>query len=181
MSAEPQIWPRLRQRLWTTPSLFLLFVGIVLLALGTVLSDLPHAVASPRWPRTDGLVTTSEVRATGTSTDNEGYCPSVSYSYLVDGKLYTSDNVELMFLCSRTHPAAQVVQRYPAGKRVDVYYDPQDPAFAVLEPGIPDNDVFLLVLIVASISAGALLFAFALLVISGVVALPRRALPPARG
>jgi len=36
---------------------------------------------------------------------------------------------------SRSH-AEEIVNRYPTGRTVAVYYDPSDPGTAVLEPGV---------------------------------------------
>ena len=64
------------------------------------------------------------------------YTPSVSYDYLVDGKRYEGNRIRLYMENSTSKQAmARIGDRYPPGARVRVYYDPQDPSTAVLEPG----------------------------------------------
>jgi Protein of unknown function (DUF3592) len=64
------------------------------------------------------------------------YTPEVSYEYLVDGKRYEGNRIHLYKENSTSEKAmARMRDRYPAGARVMVHYDPQDPSIAVLEAG----------------------------------------------
>jgi hypothetical protein len=40
--------------------------------------------------------------------------------------------------------AADVTSRYPVGAQVPVYYRPEEPEFAVLEPGVQSDTLFAL-------------------------------------
>jgi hypothetical protein len=161
--------------LWKNPFLNMLVLGVVVLVFGTIFFDLPKAIASIGWSTTEGVVISSEVREECCGEDTEGWWPSVSYQYSVSGAEYVSDNIEVQDVgSSNTDSFAQeVIQRYPVGKRVQVYYNPQDPAVSVLEPGIPNNDVgFWGVLIVAVIGGGVVFLVIGLLGLVGIIKLP---------
>jgi len=97
-----------------------------------------YAVLSRGWPRTVGTIVVSDLQR---STDSEGgysYRPEVTYRYSVNGQEFVAsrtrfgDRLEL----SWSAPAVRVVRRYPVGAVIPVHYDPDDPADAVLEPGV---------------------------------------------
>ncbi len=61
----------------------------------------------------------------------------VSFSYIVNGKRYSSDKVKFGVQSSGLKSGAQkTVNRYPAMKHVKVYFNPNSPEEAVLEPGL---------------------------------------------
>jgi hypothetical protein len=62
--------------------------------------------------------------------------PSVVYSYEVNGRGYRGDRVVLGMKVSASVPvsAKQLAAKYPVGSAVDVYYDPDSPGDAVLNP-----------------------------------------------
>ena len=108
--------------------------GIVLWALW----NLVQAIGSRNWKTTEGIVLVSELQR---SRDPDGglmYRPEISYQYTADGHEFVASRTRFgqRLALSWSGPAIRAVRRYPAGKTVLVYFDPQDPAEAVLEPGI---------------------------------------------
>ena len=108
-------------------------IGIVLLVMGLII--LLGAVklffqssASSRWSSELGVVTVSE-----TTTGNA----LLVYSYTVHGVRYENNRRSFFSEGAIESPdyAEEVVQQYPVGKEVTVYYNPDDPSDAVLEPG----------------------------------------------
>lgn len=82
------------------------------------------------WACTRGTVLSSTVQVTnGNRSRHEK--PLVLYRYQVAGSEFQGNRVRLRRV---TDPATQVVDRYPAGARVEVFYDPANPAASVLEP-----------------------------------------------
>lgn len=107
-------------------------------------SVLQDARASESWPTTSGEILSSNVRV---DDDDEGtsYFGDVSFRYVVNDKVFTSDNVSFGQYGSgnRSH-AEGIVARYPVGGQVTVYYDTNEPQTAVLEPGVTWSSYFLL-------------------------------------
>ena len=95
------------------------------------------AVASGNWPATEGTIVRSRIERRPTTMDdpagNRGWKEiwALSYRYSVDGKNYSGDNFDF-----RAGSIDQdTIDRYPIGKQVQVYYDPDNPELAVLVPG----------------------------------------------
>lgn len=97
---------------------------------------LDNAKASRDWPDVPGVITRSEV-ATSHSNGKTMYSFDVAYDYEVKGHEFTSSNVFFGGNSSSSYSAGayQVTARYPEHMKVKVYYDPKNPANAVLEPG----------------------------------------------
>ena len=72
------------------------------------------------------------------------YLAKVRYSYSVDGTPYTGGKVSFSQYGGRQEHSRQIVQQYPVGKAVDVYYDPEKPETAVLEPGVTNSSYLIL-------------------------------------
>ena len=117
----------------------LLIIGIVGAAL-TIFLGIPmtmNALESKGWPTTDGIVTVSEFTTNRNSDDGSvTYGASVAYDYKVNGTSYTGSNVHFgQYGTSDPSYGRGIVNRYPAGKQVRVYYDPDELSTSVLEPG----------------------------------------------
>ncbi len=103
------------------------------------------ASASDSWPSAEGVVTASEVeRSLNTSSRDRRmkYTPRIEYRYAVADREYTSRRIDFSSVTishKNSGRAMQVVNRYPAGKRIPVFYDPMNPEFAVLQRGIRTN------------------------------------------
>jgi hypothetical protein len=112
-----------------------LLVGVGLSFWGWTI--LQNARASAAWPTAEGTITSSEVTR---STDAEGadsYSPEVTYTYSVNNAGYSNDTIKFgENSYSSRRKAQEIVDNYPAGKNVTVYYDPERPDRSVLEPGV---------------------------------------------
>jgi hypothetical protein len=90
--------------------------------------------ASQKWFSTSGQVTKSRVEVSGG--ERTSVTPRVVYEYTVGGQRYQSDQIRAgdKFLSFRSdRQAYEIIDRYPQGATVTVYYDPADPAQAALE------------------------------------------------
>ena len=85
--------------------------------------------ASASWPSAPGVVTASGRKKVAWRIQ-----PSVTYRYEVAGRSFDSSRVTFAELIpvAETEP---VLFRYPPGRAVNVYYNPANPAQAILEPG----------------------------------------------
>ena len=118
-----------------------LILGICILSLGPIIFKWPRSISSSSWPTVVGVVISSEVEEECCSDYSTGWWPRVSYSYTVNGKKYTADNIEVIDVGNGNTDiyAKQVVDYYQVGMEVQVHYNPDNPAVAVLEPGFPTN------------------------------------------
>lgn len=92
------------------------------------------------WPSVTGQVTSATApRVVVSSYGKHGreyrtkYIPHVKYSYTVDGTAYHGEldvSYDGWYFRSR---ANHLLERYPVGKEVTVYHDPQEPKSSVLE------------------------------------------------
>jgi hypothetical protein len=123
-------------KLWCFTGLFL-YTGLSLLFYGW--TNLTQASESAGWQTVEGKVLVSEVvydpggpRAGSAF----AYKPNVQFQYLVDGRIYRSKKFSFgQSTFAKRSSAEKIANRYPGGSTVDVWYKPQEPGIAVLEPG----------------------------------------------
>jgi hypothetical protein len=122
---------------WVTPVIMLVILGFLcggVTSLGVGIFNLQSARGSESWPTVEGTIKESEVF--DYYTDTVMYQALISYSYVVDNTRYTGMTVGYdVGGTSDPAPQREIVERYPVGSTVTVYYDPNDPKDAVLEPG----------------------------------------------
>ena len=112
--------------------------GIFLLAWGGY--EMKRAYESRSWPNTQGTVISSYIDKRSHRDSNKRtsivYTPKIQYQYQVEGKHYTCKRIAFGGESGgKRSKAKKVVDRYPSGKKVTVYYNPQDPKVAVLKAG----------------------------------------------
>ena len=94
--------------------------------------------ASMSWPSATGQISAASVRK-NSSTDEDGYVditysPIVEYDYWVNGQVYKGHRIHFGITPSPRPGAAQAeVDRFPVGRQVTVFYNPEKPGEAVLE------------------------------------------------
>lgn len=127
--------PVLRKQIRTLDFLRLLFsvlsIGLILVGLYTM----RETSRSRGWLRTGGKVVSSRVTEFAGKSGTT-YRPMVIYGYSVGSVRLMSNRIAFHSVASSWRSSAErIVARYPAGRDVQVYYNPQDPEQAVLEPG----------------------------------------------
>lgn len=93
---------------------------------------------SLHWPVVPGLVTRSqlEYRQHGsTGPDERDLRVEVNYEYVVDGAVYRNDQVRFDQQMLPNGRKEALVNTHPAGKPVEVFYDPDKPEQSVLVRG----------------------------------------------
>ncbi len=97
-----------------------------------------RGIRARRWPQTVGRITCSNVIAPGTigARTMRPALADIEYEYRVNDQTLTGTRVGVVGgLGTTAESGYRVVARYPLGKSVVVWYDPDDPGSAVLEPG----------------------------------------------
>lgn len=95
--------------------------------------------AAENWKMTFGEIVESGARVVRQKRNSATYVPHVVYTYEVSGQDYRSNRVHFGFEppASIRSWVEAVAAPYPVGKRVNVYYDPKNPAESVLEKAAP--------------------------------------------
>lgn len=101
--------------------------GLSLLVLG--LWARQRGQASLSWPQTPGLITASGID----DPDGENLRPDIRYSYSVAGQRHEGRRIAYSGYGNSRHALEQLIARYPLNAEVPVFYDPAQPARAVLE------------------------------------------------
>ena len=116
------------------PGVILAFGGVYLLVL--LCRSLRMGLASKYWPSVRGIVKESSVEENWQSEGGTVYRPKIVYSYRVNDCEYESDRSFSWIRSGWRKRAAKIVERYPQGGNVEVFFNPDDPSQAVLERGI---------------------------------------------
>jgi hypothetical protein len=77
-----------------------------------------------------GAVISSVMETDTNGGDIATFTPVVTYNYVVNGQTLQCNRVRF----SPTR-GKKILEKYPKGSRVDVFFDPQHPSIAVLEKG----------------------------------------------
>jgi hypothetical protein len=116
----------------------LLFVVLVV-QLFRLIVESAGALAALNWPATNGTVEASSVQEVHWHRGGPGYLPTVSYTYEVDGKPFTSSRIWVHEFDGSLEWAQRTAARFPVGATVKVYYDAEDAELSLLLPEIPWN------------------------------------------
>lgn len=143
------------------------FLIIALIFLGIILRSRRKVGGSGGWMMTSGRILVSQLerrRSRSGGSMHTSLYPLVVYEYVVNGQRYQSQRVHfgMPFGSSFASMVQGVVDKYPVGSLVEVYYDPENPSEAVLERTAGSSNrlftcIIVLILLVVIVSA-ALLF-----------------------
>ena len=119
-------------------------VGVGLLFLIAQLVLVRTIFGSSKWPSVPGRIITSSVYGPIYGKYGPEYGADIEYRYSVEGGTCIATVIDPIKVYHETLAESQsLVQRYPLGKTVTVYYDPRDPCNAVLVPvASPANVLF---------------------------------------
>ena len=95
-----------------------------------------EAEASKEWPSVEGVITHSDLIKSRDSDGNDMYSANVQYEYSVENKKYSDSGIRVSDAkTSVKSNVKKTLRKYAVGTTVTVYYDPEFPNTAVLEPG----------------------------------------------
>jgi hypothetical protein len=96
---------------------------------------------SRHWPQCQGYIVSARV-----TPHQHRFTADISYKYDLAGATYSGNRVAfLQHSFDGMSPAQALVDRFPKGKEIPVFYSPGNPERAVLEPGITFDIILLLV------------------------------------
>ena len=127
----------------------LVFVLLILNAifLGVIFFMCRRMATVSKWPSTMGTVNASYLERRSSSEGGSTNYPVVQYSYQIGGQTYQGSKLAPGPEVGGTG-AGKVVDRYPVGAQVMVFYNPENPSDAVLERQAPAQWLMWLLLIV---------------------------------
>lgn len=130
----------------TKKQLILVFGFFMLLAASwfifSIYGDV-KAVQTLFWPSAEGTVISGEVVVVHSSKGASKSKPVISYYFSVDTVEYTSNRYSSTVARGSSFWAKEVVESHPAGSRITVYYDPENPVKSVLVRGFQKDDVWM--------------------------------------
>ncbi len=129
---------RIRLKIGVVPGILFLTASLYFFVEGAF--QIRDGVRSKLWPVVAGIVVSSEVgvssaRSSGSANHSYSYSPEIRYSYVVDDLDYKSERLQFIHDGVGRAWAEQKVLTYPVQANVEVFYDPDNPQIAVLEPG----------------------------------------------
>ncbi|SMF09209.1 Protein of unknown function [Alteromonadaceae bacterium Bs31] len=138
------LFSRISSLAYGIPRLFML-VGIIFFIIGCY--NLFRAFQTYSWPSVQGRIISSGVesytttytdRATDRLSEQTVYDAYIAYEYIVEGARYSNDTVKVGGTIGSNIKAwtRALLNKYPQGKTVNIYYKPTDPTQSVLEKGI---------------------------------------------
>ncbi|MEJ2180408.1 MAG: DUF3592 domain-containing protein [Gammaproteobacteria bacterium] len=136
-----------------------LFVVAGLLATLWGLRVIVMARKTLQWPAVAGTVEESKI-STESSEIND-LLPHIKFCYSIEQQTFH----QVMQFPGDITPSQEFsrsyVDKYPVGASVQVYYNPEDPEKATLEPGLAKGDWLILAIGLGMVVIGVLLFFFA--------------------
>jgi hypothetical protein len=132
------------------PSIYFIFVSV------------PRSILCQYYPTVEGKIMSGEVGSSNLNqTENKYdndligriYSTQIKYVYFVDGPTYFNKKICWHRFDSSSYSShSKTVKRYPKDKRVTVFYSPNNPQIAVLEPGLTSETIFWILFCALSVS-----------------------------
>jgi hypothetical protein len=132
---------RLQARIGFGAAILFFTIGVVSLWYGTYVVQKVKD-AEQRWSRVEGVIVSSGLRRTGSSSHSQrstAVVLDVRYEYSVGGASLASDKVGVWNFGGAgggERKAEKVSERYKVGDSVEVLYDPDNPSDAMLDPSV---------------------------------------------
>jgi hypothetical protein len=113
-----------------------LFIVLGVVTIGVGANLVFQSIRAKSWPTTVGTIRTAQIGQHSSSKGGSTYSADISYSYSVGDTRYLGTKVAFGMMSASASYARGVLNRYPVGAEVQVYYSPTNPGTAVLEPGV---------------------------------------------
>ncbi|PZO50896.1 MAG: hypothetical protein DCF16_12335 [Alphaproteobacteria bacterium] len=128
-------------------TVFLIVVGLIWTAVTLggdffAVNAIRQQLRAEHFPTVTGVITQNDIEITRSSKGGSNYTARLRFSYAVDGRAYVGDRHRYGSYAASAQHAEALASRYPVGAPVIVHFNPDDPADAILSPGIDGADVF---------------------------------------
>ncbi len=143
MSPKSRLFFKILAILWTA----LILVFVYSLARRVIAGSQSYSYAE-----TSGVITSSAMEEHGASEETT-YTAQIMYSYTVSGQNFAGIRISDGPMSGTRRQTQPIVDRYPAGATVKVYYDPANPSEAVLEKGISGHTFYITIVFMPFLAA----------------------------
>ncbi len=113
------------------------FIGLYCLAVGISMGM--EGMRAMRWPTARGRIIQAKVEELRTPSKIRiaRLCLNLDYLYMVGDKILEGHRLNSGWRCFASEDfVKKILERYPVGKKVEVYYNPARPEVSLLEPGL---------------------------------------------
>ncbi len=125
---------------------FWLFVSFSLVLAGaSSIYNLVRTIQSKSWIPVEAKVVESSVK--WAKLRSPKYLPKVTYEYSAEGRSYTGNRISFCEYMRFYRACQKVIDQYPAGKSITVYYEPGNPRYSVIQNGGVKTASMILVLV----------------------------------
>lgn len=131
------------------PLVMVLLAGIVIGFYG--IYKIYKGYESQNWPATEGKIIDSRLAGAKRTIGRRVF---IKYEYFVKGSRYVSSQISYTLIIGDYSGSVEIIREYPKGKKVTVYYNPDNPMDAVLKTEISGQISWLFILSVLSIILG---------------------------
>ena len=115
--------------------------AIFLFFLGMTTRDLVKQYRSQSFPKVEGTILSATITTHHGSKGSVSYSPDFGYGYSVNGVDYEGQRYRYGSANASYQWANATVQSHPKGSTVDVYYNPNNPADALLSTAVVARDI----------------------------------------
>jgi hypothetical protein len=121
--------------------LILTFIGVGIYLIVMALTAGRRTRQNVTWPSVKGKVLAFEVvESSGITPEGSPFStfkPVIRFIYTVNGTEYTSIQIGQAARAANDPITLQMADHFPVGRKVKVFFDPQNPSEAILSPQIP--------------------------------------------
>lgn len=106
-----------------------------------VIPDLMRQYRAQSFPKTEGQILSVRIVSKSGNRGENLYYPTFLYKYEIDGVSYKGRRYHYIDYSLESNSANQIITSHPTGSKVEVYYNPANPADAVLLPLVDVQDI----------------------------------------
>src|SRR3989344_4223740 len=111
-----------------------IIIGLIFFITGII--NIVRGFSSKNWPSVQGKIISSDIQIHRNIRQGSNYSSAILFEYFINGTRYFSNRVSFGGTSSKLISIQRVLVKYPIGTGVLVYYNPQKPQIAVIEPGV---------------------------------------------
>lgn len=135
----------------------IIYILVILVVLYFILVSIPKAIETQNWSSTTATITSNALKkATHTNREHERVTVlsvDIEYAYEVNGQTYTSSVSKLAERDNNGQALHEhLLQQYPVGNSLTVFYNPEKPQESTLQKGLPESYSYICLTLLACLA-----------------------------